>query len=487
MVVRLGFTTKLVIGLVLTNTLLLGAVVAVSRWSFEKGLGDYLAKVDLQQVAPLATTLTADYARHGSWMFLRDDPRIWRRLVGEMFQTPGHDARRAARPAPRPFGPRRRMPPSRPLFDPTGLHSRLRLLDANRQRIVGPPDNRGAVRLEALTVDGKTIGWLSISPLPLSENQLTAAFRAQQLRMFTWIALGALLITPLLAYKLGRYLLHPLHRLTSAAHSLAAGRYETRIPVETRDELGRLAADFNRLAGVLESNERLRREAMADVSHELRTPLSLLRAEIEALQDGVRPCNAQRLQSLHTTVQGLSRLVEDLYQLTLTDAGALTYRKERCDLTDLLNEAAHGAAQALAAHGLVLKVNAPGPLPVTADPHRLRQLLDNLLKNSIRYTDSGGRVVLQARRSAGQVVLEVLDSAPAVDPDSLPRLFERFYRVEKSRSRARGGAGLGLAVGKSIVEAHGGNIQARPSPLGGLAIVVILPAAGAPRPGGRIA
>lgn len=484
--VRLGFTAKLVIGLIFTSALLVGSVVAVSRWSFEQGLADYLAKMDAQQVAPLATMLSTDYAHHGSWMFLRRNPDLWRRMVGEVFRTPGRDGQRPANPPLRPFGRRRAMHPLRPLFDPTGLRSRLRLLDANRQRIIGPPDSRHDGRLKALTVAGKTVGWLSISPLPLPENQLTAAFRAQQLRAFTWIALGALLVTPLLAYGLGRYLLHPLQRLTEAAHSLAAGRYGTRVPVQTRDELGRLAADFNRLAAVLESNERLRREAMADVSHELRTPLSLLRAEIEALQDGVRPCNAQRLQSLHATVQGLSRLVEDLYQLTLTDTGALTYRKERCDLAELLREAAQGAAEAVAAHGLVLKLDLHGPLPVTADPRRLRQLLDNLLKNSIRYTDRGGCIVMQASRSSDRIVLEVLDSAPAVDPDSLPRLFERFYRVEKSRSRARGGAGLGLAVGKSIVQAHEGSIKARPSPLGGLAVIVTLPATSPIRTEGKI-
>lgn len=475
---RLGFTSKLVIGLIVTNVVLVGAVAAVSRWSFEKGFVAYLANRDAQEAAPLARTLTRDYARHGSWAFLERSPGTWRHLVGALFR------RRGAERDPPGFRALARAPGSRrprPLFDPTGLHSRLRLLDADRQRVIGPPDRRGNARLEALTVDGRTVGWLSISPLPLSQNRLGAAFRQRQLRAFGWIALGALLFTPLLAYGLARYLLHPLRRLTGAAHSLAAGHYAARVPVETRDELGRLAADFNRLASVLESKERVRREAMADVSHELRTPLSLLQAEIEALQDGVRPCDAQRLESLHSTVQGLSRLVEDLYQLTLTDAGALSYRKEWCDLGELLQEAAQGAGDAVAAQGLTLQTQVQGPLPVTADPRRLRQLLDNLLTNSVRYTDRGGQVVVRGRRVGDRIVVEVLDSAPAVDADSLSRLFERFYRVDKSRSRARGGAGLGLAVGRSIVEAHDGTIEARHSPLGGLWILATFPVAAAPQ------
>lgn len=476
-VARLGFTAKLIIGLMLAGALLVVAVAGVSRWSFERGFVTYLANVDAHQVAPLAKTLSEDYSRHGSWAFLRRRPQVWQRLVGGLFRRHDSDGNTFARRPPPLQRPGLRA--MSPLPDPTGLHARLRLLDADRRRVIGPPDTQGNGRLQPLTVNGATVGWLSISPLPLAANQLGAAFRERQLRAFTWIAVGALLVTPLLAFGLGRYLLHPLRRLTTATHALTGGDYGTRIPVRTRDELGRLAADFNRLAAVLERNERLRREAMADVSHELRTPLSLLRAEIEALQDGVRTCDAQRLGSLHATVQGLSLLVEDLYQLTLADTGALSHRKERCDLASLVEDAVHGAQEAFKAGSLTLETGVRGSLPVMADPRRLRQLLDNLLKNSVRYTDPGGRVVVRGQRSGPRVVLEVLDSAPGVDAVSLPRLFERFYRVEKSRSRSRGGAGLGLAIGRSIVEAHDGTIEARPSPLGGLSVLVTLPAAGA--------
>jgi len=267
-----------------------------------------------------------------------------------------------------------------------------------------------------------------------------------------------------------RRLLAPVRRVAAATHRLAAGDYGERVAVDSRDEVGQLARDFNRLAHTLERNEQMRRAFMADVSHELRTPLSVLRGELEALEDG------ESLHSLQTEVAMLGQLVDDLYELSLADVGALTYRKSALDVAEQLRIAVAMFRERLAERRIDLELQLPErPLPVFADAGRLQQLFGNLLENSLRYTHAGGRLRIVAQEAAEAVSIDFLDSAPGVDERHLPRLFERFYRGEASRSRTSGGAGLGLAICLSIVEAHGGSLSARPSPLGGLWLNIALP------------
>jgi two-component system sensor histidine kinase BaeS len=214
---------------------------------------------------------------------------------------------------------------------------------------------------------------------------------------------------------------------------------------------------------------------MADISHELRTPLALLRGEIEAMQDGIRATDRAQLDKLHDTVLQFSRLVDDLYDLALTDAGALNYRKAVFDLAEVLQDAVAAAEPRLSQQKLSLQCEIAPRLPVFGDARRLRQVADNLLKNSRRYTDPDGEIRLTAWWAAKRIYLKIEDSAPGVDQATLSRLFDRFYRAEGSRARASGGAGLGLAICRNIIEAHQGDIVAKPSPLGGLQIVISLP------------
>src|SRR5207237_322460 len=215
-----------------------------------------------------------------------------------------------------------------------------------------------------------------------------------------------------------------------ATRRLAAGHYSTRVAVHGNDELARLGRDFNRLAQALERNEELRRRFMADVSHELRTPLAVAFGELEALEDGVRPLTRESLASLRSELAALGKLVDDLNQLALADLGALAYRKSTLDVVPLIER--------------------------SLESYRVR---------------------VAVRRHDARVAIDFEDSAPGVPPESLPHLFERFYRVEGSRNRANGGAGLGLAICRSIAAAHGGEIAAAPSALGGLHVSVTLPVA----------
>lgn len=218
----------------------------------------------------------------------------------------------------------------------------------------------------------------------------------------------------------------------------------------------------------------MRRDFMADISHELRTPLAVLRGELEAIQDGVRKFTPETLASLQAEVGTLTKLVDDLHQLSMSDEGALAYQKAPVDLIPLLEVAGGAFRERFASRGLKLQFSLPDSITVFGDRDRLMQLFNNLLENSLRYTDSGGSLKISAEQHDKTVRLTFADSAPGVSDDQLQKLFERFYRTEGSAT-APAWFGLGLAICLNIVEAHNGRIIAAHSPFGGLSITVELP------------
>jgi two-component system sensor histidine kinase BaeS len=234
------------------------------------------------------------------------------------------------------------------------------------------------------------------------------------------------------------------------------------------------------MALTLEKNERERRQWVADISHELRTPISVLQGEIEALMDGIRTVTPETIHSLHAETLRLKHLVEDLYQISLSDLGALTYRKDHLDLLEVLRDSVESYRAEFDRKNISLTISTPRGLNAIgfADRERLNQLFFNLLENSLRYTDTGGKLFVETQVSNNSLTIEFRDSEPGVPVQDRARLFERFYRVEGSRSRESGGAGLGLTICKNIVDAHEGTISAHESPLGGLLIRVVLPVSG---------
>lgn len=329
--------------------------------------------------------------------------------------------------------------------------------------------------LQPILLDGKTIGWLSASGSDSLSDAADIAFQAQQMRSTLQIAVVAVVIAALVALLLARIVLAPVKRLMNATHRLANGDFSARVSAGRHDELGKLAGDFNMLADSLEKTERARRDVLADISHELRTPLAVLRGELEAIEDGVRTFDKDTLTSLQAEVSMLNAIIEDLYELSLSDVGALSYRKTPADVGKLANASVEAFRESFKAKHLALHLDLPVdaagdyiPLVFAVDPGRFTQLLKNLLQNSLRYTDPEGEVRLKVSASAHEWRLEVQDSSPDVPLDSLPHLFDRLYRVDESRSRLSGGAGLGLALCSAIVAAHGGTIEAQLSPLGGI-------------------
>ncbi len=431
---------------------------------------DFLGYLNEQAVTRLDMTLpgvTAGYRQQGSWDFLRERPDLWYRLLRPL----PADGRVAL--SDRPPG----VPTPAEL---TGASRRFTLLDAERKRIVGFENPAANAVERAIMVDRLAVGWLVLTPFESVSSGAEKRFADAQARTGWFVGGAAVLLAAAVAFWASRRLLRPVRRVAEATHRLAAGDYAMRVPEGAADdEIGRLARDFNQLALTLQRNEAMRREFMADVSHELRTPLGVLHGEIEALEDGVRRLDAQALVSLKAEVATLHKLVDDLYELSLADVGALSYRKAELDLRAILGETAGAFGERLRSSGLALQLELPAePLPMFGDARRLRQLFANLLENSCRYTDAGGALRLQARREGRQMLIDLHDSAPGVREEQLPRLFERFFRAEASRSRRSGGAGLGLSICQRIVQAHEGRIEASASPLGGLCLRVELPALG---------
>jgi len=270
-------------------------------------------------------------------------------------------------------------------------------------------------------------------------------------------------------------LVRPLKRLTEASDLMASGDLGARAEVGGGAEIARLGASFNRLAATLAREDEVRRAATADIAHELRTPVTGMLARIEAAQDGVMPDSKANLAAMHEEALRLARLIEDVGQLAEAEKPALLIEKARVDLGAVARSRAEAHRDFFAAKGIAFSHSAHS-VPVYADASRLEQIVDNLLSNALRYTDEGGSVELRVGERRGRAVLEVIDTGIGITAEDLPNVFDRFWRSDRSRSRATGGAGIGLAVVRELVDAHDGDVAVESSAGAGTRFSVSLPA-----------
>jgi two-component system sensor histidine kinase BaeS len=354
------------------------------------------------------------------------------------------------------------------------------LLDEAKRPLFAASSIPSNTFLKPLHYKGRTVGYLGLLPHLRRPDELQRRFLKEQGMALSLVAGTLVLLAASFSLPLARRLIRPIKALAAATDRLAAGEFSTRVTVTSTDELGQLARGFNSLAQTLEKNEQTRRQWVADISHELRTPLAILRGEVEAIQDRIRPANPDSIDSLHGEVMRLERLVNDLYQLSLSDLGALTYRKEELELEILLSSVLASYRSQFADREITMESSIPqgGKAMVFGDPERIRQLFANLFDNALKYTDPGGAIAVHLACVSEHVTIDIEDSTPGVPNSEIGRLFERLYRVEASRNRAAGGAGLGLAICRNIVEAHAGAIEARHSSRGGLWIRIELPLTG---------
>ncbi|CAI1038190.1 Signal transduction histidine-protein kinase BaeS [Serratia grimesii] len=448
---KIGITGKLFMAIFATCMLVLITMHWGVRVSFERGFIDYIKNSNEQRINMLGEALEEQYSRHGNWVFLRNNDQVVYQIMRSFEQNSDSS---------------HNLPPK-------GWRTQFWVVDSQFNRLVG---HSGPVPREGprhpIRYNNEIVGWVITTPIERLTRNTDINFDQQQRRTSWMIVALSTLLAAAVTWLMSRGLLAPVKRLVAGTHRLAAGDFSTRVAVSSQDELGRLAQDFNQLATSLEKNEQMRRAVMADVSHELRTPLAILRGELEALQDGVRQPTPASLNSLQAEVSTLTKLVDDLHQLSLSDLGALAYRKSPVDCVHLLQIAVASFRERFRAKELEIVTLLPEQALLFGDPDRLNQLFNNLLENSLRYTDAGGKLEIGAEQLPGCLRIYWQDSAPGVTDEQLARIFERFYRTEGSRNRASGGSGLGLSICQNIVEAHNGTINAQHSPLGGVRITV---------------
>ncbi|QGZ41913.1 two-component system sensor histidine kinase BaeS [Pseudoduganella flava] len=469
--IRIGITTRLFCALLVVSVLTALGVGLGTRWSFQRGFQGYLNEVEARRMEAMAFELARAYREHGNWDFIRGNQGAWERYTGaigrERATAPlagdtsihheGGDSIYYAVPG---RGPRRLA-----LYDMDGAH-----LAGNHQTEGDMP-----LRYQRVLVDGRQVATLVGAPLRGLSEEAEQGFLVQQQRDSALIGLATLALAALAAMLLARSFVAPTRRLTVAAAKVAAGDYGVRVPDGGRDELATLARNFNSMTATLESNEALRRHFMADISHELRTPLAVLQAQLEAMEDGIEPMNQRSVTLLTEEVATLSRLIEDMRQITLTDAGVFDYHIAPLDLAQLVGAELAKWRDPLAVARTAVYAELPEHLTTRGDTIRLRQLLRNLFTNLLRHAEGATRVALLLKREDGHAVLTFADDGRGVPHEALTMLFERFWRGDSSRSRGTGGSGLGLAICRSIAEAHGGTIAAGATLGGGLTITLRLP------------
>ena len=291
-------------------------------------------------------------------------------------------------------------------------------------------------------------------------DKAQAMFDASVGRVVLMALVVAIVAAAALSAVLGNRIARPLREVGRAARRIANGDYGARVPREGPEELTHLSDSFNEMAGSLQEQERLRREFIANAAHELRTPLTNLQGYLEALRDEVIPADRATFESLWEEAERLVRLSRSLDVLAEGDSVVDHPGLSKLDVAAAVWSAAELVAPAIAQSGLTLDLDLPSSLPALAEPDGLAQVLGNLLQNAVRYTPRGGSVRLHAERRGDNVIVSVSNTGPGIPPVDLPHVFERFYRVEKSRDAARGGVGIGLAIVRQIVDSFGGSVGA---------------------------
>jgi two-component system, OmpR family, sensor histidine kinase BaeS len=454
---------KLALLLITITTLTVVFGLSLSHYSFRNSFYDYLSQQEQRRLTNLSNSLLLAYEENGNWEFIRNNNRLWlfylRPRLGPFMSNNNRHRRDGSH-----RGPNRRLPP-------------LALLDINKKLIVGVQGSQEKAQYLPLKSNGKIVAYLHNKKFSQITDHLDKLFANKQNHAFVINMLLAFLLSIVVALVISFFFRKRIKSLIQIARQLTSGQYQHRLVINQQDELGQLGMDFNTLAETLQKNQQSQQQWIADISHELRTPVAILKGELEAVEDGIRPLDDAAIKSLKQEIERLSKLIEDLYQLSIADMGALKYIKSAFVFKQLVEEVIDSFELRFKRQNLSLQLDnsISEQLLFTGDRQRLYQLLSNLLENSLRYTDSGGRVIIHCKENIEQLIIKVEDSSPGIPIEKMANIFDRLFRLESSRNRIKGGAGLGLAIAKQIVLAQQGKIYAERSTLGGIIITFHLP------------
>ncbi|MCA9940212.1 MAG: HAMP domain-containing histidine kinase [Anaerolineales bacterium] len=450
MMIRTSLAWKFILALMLVSLTVAALVVFAIR---QMSVSQLQSLIIEQEHALLAEELVNYYERVGSWDGLE-------RYIRQQY-PPG--------PAPLPPDP---GAPGQPMPASNAPRGRYAIANAEGRALLPlPPNYRiGEIVSETILAQGTpvllegtqiaTIIDANVRPLGLRAEE--AAYLQRTNQALLQATLGALAVAALLGVLLTRPLLRPIRELTRAAQAMRAGELAQQVTVRTRDELGQLAETFNQMSADLVRANEVRRQMTADIAHDLRTPLTVIAGYLESMQEGVLPPTPARLRTIYQEVEHLQHLVTDLHTLARADAGELELYLQEMPASTLLQRAANAYFYQAEQKRVTLEVATEPDLPlVQVDEERMAQVLGNLVSNALRYTDVGGVIRLGASNVNGQVRLQVADNGSGIAPEHLPHIFDRFYRADQSRQEDGGESGLGLAIARSLVEAHGGRIWVR--------------------------
>ena len=481
---RFSLSLKIFITFFILSFLSVTAMVFAIRYFSHSSFEKYVFQKEIDGLSETVNNMAEFYTENGGWDKLKNDRWLWRNILDPYGDGPesGTDRQRNHPPPeeghPPPHG-------GRGQFDlKPGRHGsrreiipRLSLFDAQKNLVIGRKARIEELSLIPIDIDGKTVGWLGLHHAPRMMHPLDQEFLEKQT---FWIYLTGGLILFLsapIAFLLARSFLVPIRKLTEATSLLAKREFDTRVKVNTSDELGQLALDFNSMAKTLGDFEERQQQWLADISHELLTPLAVLIGEIEAIQDGVRKPDTKNLESLHEETKRINNIVADLHTLSLAEAGTLPMKKMQVHPVKTLKKAVEIFKNRSEQNNMSVVTELEGGenIAITGDEDRLTQLYSNLFENALRYADKPGTITIRYLKKENALMISIEDSGPGVPESALPRLFDRLFRVDKSRSRETGGSGLGLSICQTIVKSHGGEILATIGESGGLRFEIEFP------------
>jgi two-component system sensor histidine kinase BaeS len=459
-------------------------IFAVGTYTFERDLFRFVTRIETAQLQTFASEIEYYYAEVQTWDFLKENPRMADLILR---QRRSFDENLII--LPKVVNETRRFRFSFNNNQDIERPGRLYLLDENLKIIVGneaiikemtQKDDLDSVLndrfiLSPIFYEDSQIGSLALLVSERLYEAIDLAFARSNNQTLRFSAIAGLLFAAIISLILTMNITGPIRKLGRGTRGLISGEFKTRVSIQNRDELGKLSRDFNILAKTLDKNSESQKQWLADISHELRTPIAILKSELEAIDDGIREFDKETLQSLTHEVKRINNLVNDLYELTLADLGAMKYQMREMDISSCLKAVIETYRDRFKSSEIDLSESISEASIFLGDSYRLEQLFTNLIENTLRYTDSPGKLIIDLTEDNENIQITFSDSAPGVATDVIEKIFDRFFREELSRSREKGGAGLGLAICHEIVEAHSGEIKAEPSDLGGLSIQILLP------------
>ncbi|MCC5450594.1 HAMP domain-containing protein [Rheinheimera sp. UJ51] len=465
---------KLLLTLLGLSLFIISSLAMFAQWSFGQGLIKYVNSKEKELLQPFVEELQQSYQKQQSWEQWAGQPRYFFDRASFYLQaelSPRGFAQRQ-RPQSGPHEPRAGRPPPPP---PEKRGPAIALLDSAEQLVVGSYDASIDYHYFPIWLQQQQIGTLLVAKKEQLSQDYEFEILQQQQHYWLWVGLFLFVVVVVISNMIARHFVQPIKKVVEGMTQLTRGNYEQKIEINRKDELQLLSQHFNTLAQRLSQTETHRKRWLATVSHELRTPIAILKGETEALIDGIRQPDLKNLQSIHSEVNQLSKMIDDLYALTSQQIEGIPVKLQQHDLLAFLQQHQLKYSQYLQDNAIQLLTDWPsGTLWLAFDPVRLNQLFENILTNCVKYAQAS-QFTLSVRQHDQQVLIQLADNGIGIAPQHHAHIFEYLYRAEEHRHRSNGGLGLGLALCAQIVHRHHGDIFASTAAQGGLAISIVLP------------